>query len=68
MRPAEACVVHVLVLFALIACAFTLQYRLDARNILRLAEERGWGAPRVRWTFGSLTARTFLPSTGKNGE
>jgi hypothetical protein len=44
----------VLVLVALIAGAFALSYGVDARNILRLAAERGWSEPRVRWTPGSL--------------
>jgi hypothetical protein len=44
----------VLVLIALLALAFWLQYVLDARNIVRLATERRWSAPRVTWTPGSL--------------
>lgn len=39
-----------LVLIALLAAAFTIQHRLDVRNIGRVAEERHWSTTRITWT------------------
>lgn len=48
-----------LVLIALLAGAFTLQYRLDVLNIGRAAGERRWNVLTVRWTpwSGFLSGR-----------